>query len=419
MIDHPFILPDVAEGIAEVEIVRWLAEVGDEVVRDAPLVEVETDKSLVEIGAPCDGVLVSRGAEDGQRLAVGEVLAKIATDRPPVDVAIAAAAAVDGAAVPLPRTAGVSSAPSVPGPRPASSPATRRRAMELEVDLSTVRGSGPGGRILLEDVDRAAAGRSSSPAGSEPDAEGVTVVRQSAIRRRIAEAMVASAAVPTIHEWRDIDVSALLDARAAASDRDEAPPGLLAVLVRAVLVAASAQPTMFATFDALSGDLAVRASRDIGIATATDDGLLVPVLRDCEGRSVAEIHRGIEELVARARSGRLSAGDQLPAGLTISNYGSLGTRRGAPMLRPPEVAIVGLGAIHDAVIPTDHGIGVRPIVELAIGTDHRVHDGQHLARFAGAIERALLAPHLLLGPDAPHRIAERILMGEGRSDGRR
>lgn len=401
MNEFTFLVPDVAEGIAEVTIVRWFVATGAEVLLDAPLVEIETDKSLVEIGAPCAGRLIARGADEGELIDVGQILARFETDRLPADVPHGRAAGGSISSRGDESTGGRDGQILGSARRTVAAPATRRRAQQLGIDLATVRATGPGGRVTLDDLDRVLHDRDGGTALVTPphiaDNAGDVVIPLTTIRRGIAEAMTRSAAIPTIHEWRDVDMSALLRAREGLKDAQGGRPSLLALMVRAVVVAVHVQPSMCSTFDAAASALTIRRSIDVGIATSTADGLLVPVLTGCAARSLADLDLRATELVHRARCGRLEVGEQRPAGITVSNYGSLGTRRGAPMLRPPEVAIVGFGAVHDAVRATSGGIAVRPVMEVSVGTDHRVHDGSHLANFAAALEQALSEPQWLIG----------------------
>ena len=430
-----FRLPDVGEGIAEAEIVSWYVGIGEQVRRDQPLVEIETDKSLLDIPAPCDGTLRAQGAPAGATLPVGAVLAQIeptpgATAGPapaagperaaagpervaagPDPAAVPApAAAPELAAGPAPATA--AAAPGAAPPdgtnartlrsRPLASPATRRLARQLGVDLSTVTGTGPAGRVTRADVERAAgAPAPDAPAPAETSAASGAdqIIELRGLRRRIAQVMTAAAQVPTIYEWREVDAAALTQAVASLRrhHRDgSARIDLLTIIARAVVAAAGVHKRMNATYDPETEQLTVRGRCDLGIATATEDGLLVPVVRDAQRHSMAELAGAIADLTERARRRDLSLTETRSGTITISNFGALGSSYGTPLLRVPEVTIVGVGRISDRVVVVDGQPAVRPVLPLSVATDHRVNDGAHLAAFCATLEELLADPVLLL-----------------------
>lgn len=391
-------LPDVGEGLQEAEILSWHVEPGDSVGEDDVLVEIETDKSVVEIPSPHAGTVVRLGGEEGDVIAVGELLVEFdLTDDANVDQGVTSTAAEPG-----PGT------PSVTGQRVLASPSTRRRAVALGVTLTDVEGTGPDGRVTQDDVERAATaadgtgepGHDREPASpSGPTGSDDRVEPLSAVRRRIAEAMSATLEIPAIPEWRDIDATDLLTAHRRLRDHlatEGVRLTLLSLVVKATAAALRAHPRFNATFDASRGEVTYRGRVDIGIATATSDGLLVPVLRRADERSLRGVAVEIDRLAAGARDRVLPPADTRDGTCTISNFGSFGTIRGAPLIRPPEVAIVGIGRVHDAVVAVDGQPVVRPVLPLVVSTDHRVNDGDHLAAFCDTLEEMLTHPTLLL-----------------------
>jgi len=423
-----FRLPDVGEGIAEAEIVSWYVDIGEPVQRDQPLVEIETDKALVDIPAPCSGILRYQGAPPGTTLPVGAVLAKIEP--------ISTSAGGGAEATSAPTTGSVSAGgPAADTPevqrrpierrRTLASPATRRLAHRLQVDLTEVTGTGPGGRITEADVRQAAQRRAhsqpspdepatqSAPAPQDPPSAtaGQAVPQRSAataadevvnlrgVRRQISRAMAAASQVPTIYEWRDVDASALM--RAVESFRRHHNAGaprvdLMTLMARAVAVAVRTHRRMNATFDPETDRVTMRGGCDLGIATATEDGLIVPVVRNADRLSVAELAAAIADVTHRARQRTLRPDETSGGSITISNFGSLGTRYGSPLLRVPEVAIVGVGRVADQVMAVEGRPEVRPVLPLSVATDHRVNDGAHLAAFCSTLEQLLADPVLLL-----------------------
>jgi pyruvate/2-oxoglutarate dehydrogenase complex dihydrolipoamide acyltransferase (E2) component len=379
-----FRLPDVGEGLAEAEVVQWLVAPGDAVRADQPVVTVETAKAQVELPAPADGTVRELRHAAGDVVPVGEPLFVLDT---------------------APATNG--SVPARPGrKRVLAAPSVRRLAVEHGVDLATVSGSGPGGRVVRDDVLAAVAAPAPAPeptvAAEQPADSGDEVRPLRGLRRQVAQAMTAALAVPHITEFREVDATELERAhgvlRADATERGERLT-LLPLLIRAVAAALRRHPELNASFDAERAELTVRRRLDIGIATATPDGLVVPVLRNAGGRGVAALGREINRLAAGARERTLTPQETTGATFTISNFGSYGTWLGTPLISPPRVAIAGFGRIRDAVVPVDGVPAVRRVLPLAVAADHRVLDGADLGAFVATLERLLAQPLLLLGED--------------------
>lgn len=414
---YEFALPDVGEGLDKGVVLAWRVAEGDAVEADQIIAEVETDKAIVEIPAPVAGTVIRLGAAVGGTLAVGEVLAVFET----------AQAAGAGPTGPTGPTGGDAGTPS-PGPRspvPAAgtaparagrvraSPATRKLARELGVDLATLESTGSRGQVTRQDVERAAAGPTPAPtapatsprppprvapppaAMREDTAEPLT-----GLRRQIALNMDAAwRTVPHIFTFEEIDASELVRARDAVNREltgEDVRMSFLPFFVKACVAALQAHPRFNASLD-MEGERIVYHHRyNIGIATATPDGLIVTVVEDADAKPLGELAREIDTLAALARERRVSVAQIRGGTFTISNYGSYGAWMGTPIVRPPEVAIAGFGRIRDTVVPIDGAPAVRPTLPLAIATDHRLNDGEHLGAFLDTLTRYLREPVRLL-----------------------
>ncbi len=412
-----FRMPDIGEGIAEVELLEWNVEIGSQVREFDTLATIQTDKSIVEMPSPVTGQVVRLGAQAGAMLPVGEVLIVFDTD------------AADEAAGPgAPPPAVPAPAAAAAGPQPATgtalrsraSPAVRRMALDAGVDLSGVDGSGPGGRITREDVERAAAADADTPdtpdlAGAPapglggPTAAGMLPastqpdehVPLRGLRRQIARNMAESwRTVPHITDWREADASQLIEARRTLSEQVPDLAGALTFVPFFVKITAAAlrnHPLMNASFDEAADEYVLHRRIHIGIATSVADGLLVPVVRDADGKTIIELAREIAELVALARA-RKATREQLTGGTyTVNNLGAIGGQMGTPIIRLPEVGILGFGRISDRVVAVNGSPVVRPTIMLSSVGDHRLHDGDTLGAFTSAVTRLIEHPYALLG----------------------
>jgi len=414
MSNYQFNLPDIGEGLGEGEIVRWLIEPGGAVTADQAMVEVETDKALVEIPAPVTGTLKTMGGIVGDVIAVGTLLAVIETDSEAIS-----------AGRPEPTAELVKTTPSPAAASPQSdrvlaAPATRKYAVELGLDLTAIQGSGPHGRITREDVEQAAGGDSASPEAPAPNAVAATppkeiqpatpraapsgrvdeVVTLRGLRKTIAENMTASLQVPTIIDWHHCDATELIAARDSLKE-EFATQGVkltyLPFFIKACVLALQKVPSMNAVLDMDKGEIIYRKHFNIGIATATESGLIVPVIHDADLKSIFDLAIEINELAELSRSRKVPR-DRLTEGtFTITNFGSYGSRMGTPIIRPPEVAIGGFGSIHDEVIPIKGEPAVRPILPVCAATDHRLNDGEHLWTFIRTVTDLLEKPTRILG----------------------
>jgi pyruvate dehydrogenase E2 component (dihydrolipoamide acetyltransferase) len=400
-----FRLPDVGEGIATAEIVAWLVAEGDAVAEHQDLVEIQTDKATVVIPSPATGVVARLSGDVGDTIDVGAILAviEVAADE----------AARDGAAA-----APVAARPTLSRQQlPLAAPTTRRLARELGIRLERVAGSGPQGRILREDVERAAgtppaagapreAAAPRAAAASAPHAPG-DVIPLRGVRRTIAHTLTrAWLEVPRIVDYREVDATALLRARASLRQRaldrgDEALAKALTptpLVVRAAVIAAQEHPYVNASIDLEREEITLHRHYNVGIATAGPDGLTVPVVHDADRRSLADVALEIAELAQAARERRLRPDQLAGPTLTVNNFGSLGTWMGTPIVRPPEVVNIGVGAIREQVVAVEGVPVVRPTLVLSTAGDHRVLDGDTLAAFVTAVA-ALLEDPLLLFED--------------------
>ena len=401
-----FRLPDIGEGLEEAEIVEWLVSPGDVVVRDQPLVEVLTDKASSELPSPVAGTVLRLGAAEGERLNVGEVLielddgsSRVVDDTEPV------------APVASPQSADPAPTPSGPASRPKASPATRRLALEAGIDLGTVTGTGPGGRITSDDLRAVGTHPAPTPPTcSSPPAHapqgglgqmpfGHHPLR--GVRGVVARNMERSwAEIPHIHSMDEIDASLLVDFRQRLRGMDR--PGASAVTALTVASAAAVRalrryPMVNASIEGSPGEsIVVHDSVNLGIAVATDSGLVVPVVRDADRLDLFALAAAIADVAARGRDGMLTAADLTGATFTITNYGSMGGRWATPLIPPGQAAILGLGAVADRPVVVDGQVLARPTLPVVLGSDHRLIDGDLASAFKGSITADLMEPLNLL-----------------------
>ena len=418
-------VPDVGEGIAEVELVVWHVQPGDPVAEDQALADVMTDKASVEIPSPVAGRVLALGGAVGQMLAVGAELIRIETGDAatapmagalaepvqtpaPTPTPIAQPAAV--VATKTPRARADAPSTRTPADRPIASPALRRRAWELGIELKNVAPSGPGGRILQADLDAFdAAGGARSVTASAPahvpaptigverhDEQAIPVI---GLRRRIAVQMLESKRrIPHFSYVEEIDVTEVEALRAALNVKWGVERGrltLLPLLMRAIVLAAAEFPQVNARLDDEAGIVTRYGAVHIGIATDTPNGLMVPVLRHAEARNVWALATEMARLAEAARSGRATRAELSGSTITVSSLGALGGIVSTPVINRPEVAIVGVNRIVERSVVRGGAIVVRQTMNLSSSFDHRVVDGIDAARFVQAVRRVLEAPALL------------------------
>ena len=414
---HIIKVPDVGEGIAEVELVAWHVEPDDMVAEDQGLADVMTDKASVEIPSPVAGRVLALGGEVGQMLAVGAELIRIEVAGAGKATAPTSAAA---SVAPTTNRSAASVAPASPAParpalppirapaeRPIASPAVRRRAWELGIDLKDVPASGIAGRIVRADLDAhvAARGEPITPprvgalAARDAERNDEQAVPVIGLRRRIALQMQESKRrIPHFSYVEELDVTEVEALRAALNARWAAERGrltLLPLLMRAVVLAVREFPQINARFDDDAGIVTRHGAVHLGIATQTPHGLMVPVVRHAEARDLWAMAAEVARLADVARAGRATRAELSGSTITISSLGALGGIVSTPVINRPEVAIVAVNRIALRPMLRGGAIVPRQMMNLSSSFDHRVVDGIDGARFVQALRAKLEAPALL------------------------
>ena len=412
---HVIKMPDIGEGIAEVELSVWHVKVGDLVVEDQVLADVMTDKAMVDIPSPVHGKVISLGGEPGEVMAVGSILISIevegagnAKDVPAV------AAPADAAPAPAPApVAEAKPAPSKPAPvvaaqapvareadeRPLASPAVRKHALDAGIQLRLVQGSGPAGRILHEDLEafllqRPAQNKAAAtPYAERTDEEQIPVI---GMRRKIAQRMQdATRRAAHFSYVEEIDVTALDELRVHLNEKHGATRGkltLLPFIVRAMVVALRDFPQINARYDDEAQVITRLGAVHVGVATQSDVGLMVPVVRHAEARSLWGNAEEIARLATAARNGKASRDELSGSTITLTSLGALGGIVSTPVLNLPEVAIVGVNRIVERPMVIKGQIVIRKMMNLSSSFDHRVVDGMDAAQFIQAIRSLLEQP---------------------------
>lgn len=432
-----FKLPDIGEGIHEGEIVKWFVKPGDKIEEDEPLLEVQNDKSVEEIPSPVTGTVLEVHVTEGTVSVVGDLLITIDAPGHDNDQEEEAAPAETQEQTPESPAAPVNAPDPAAQQAPASTPATvateaverendrviampsvRKFARDNGVSISSVAGSGKAGRVLKENVEAFLNGDSAAVASSTEEAapaatatekaapapiapgERETREKMSGIRKAIAKAMVNSKhTAPHVTLMDEIDVSALVAHRkrfkevAAAQDIKLT---YLPYVVKALTSALKKYPVLNASIDDSSDEIIYKHYYNIGIAADTDRGLLVPVVKDANTKSVFAISAEINELAVKARDGKLGASEMSGGSTTISNIGSAGGQWFTPVINHPEVAILGIGRIADKAIVVNGEVAVAPVIALSLSFDHRIIDGATAQNAMNHIKRLLADPELLL-----------------------
>ena len=397
---YVFKLPDLGEGTAEAEIVEWKVSVGDLIEEDAPLVDIMTDKATVEVTSPVRGRVLSLAAQPGELATVGAAL---------VEFEVEAEAEEGGSPAETPEAAAPASPPAEPAhakaqppPGPAAqvlaAPAVRKRAQDLGIDLSAVTGSGPEGRVTHADLD---AGRApASPAGPAGlPREAVHEIKVIGLRRRIAEKMQDSKRrIPHFGYVEEIDVTALEDLRRhlnAEHGTRRPKLTLLPFLMRALVRAAEAYPQINARYDDEAEIVQRFEAVHIGIATQTDAGLMVPVVRHAEALGLWDCAAEVSRLAAAARAGTAAREELSGSTVTITSLGPLGGVSHFPVINHPEVAIIGPNRMIERPVVREGQIVVRRMMNLSSAFDHRVVDGYDAAAFIQRIKSLVEQPATL------------------------
>lgn len=416
---HVIKMPDIGEGIAEVELSQWHVKVGDMVVEDQVLADVMTDKAMVDIPSPVHGKVIALGGQPGEVMAVGSILISIEVEgagnvkesAQPVAVKEAPVAApkveavVESKPVAAPRPTAACQGPMVAreaDERPLASPAVRKHALDLGIQLRLVRGSGPAGRVLHEDLEAwLAQGQSNASTATAAyaqrnDEEQIPVI---GMRRKIAQRMQdATQRAAHFSYVEEIDVTAVEELRAHLNEKHGATRGkltLLPFLVRALVVALRDFPQINARYDDEAQVITRLGAVHVGVATQADIGLMVPVVRHAETRSLWDSAAEISRLATAARTGKASRDELSGSTITLTSLGALGGIVSTPVLNLPEVAIVGVNKIVERPMVVKGQIVIRKMMNLSSSFDHRVVDGMDAAQFIQAIRGLLEQPATL------------------------
>ncbi len=450
-----FKLPDVGEGIFEAEILDWLVKEGDTVTQDQVILEIQTDKAVVEIPSPVAGTIQKIVAQPGTMANVGDLLVIIATEEgaslPPADPNKTTAQA------PAMQQHSVMTAPEAPPPggngktKPApaptpmqvgildpnrrvlAAPAVRKLALEMGINLAQVPGTGPAGRILLSDLKQFAAQPQPAPTAPPPSAppqpaapataptappppaptipdriavpsvstadESVEEEPLRGLRRRIAERMEVSLRVPSVSTFREIEVGRLVEMRKTLKPIATAKNLSLTFMpffIKAATIALKEFPYFNATLDMDNQKIIRHNYYHIGIATATDDGLLVPVIKHADKMTILELASELTRLRMLAERRKLAPDELSGSTFSITNYGSYNGWMGTPIINPPEVAIMGVGRITEKPVAINGEIVIRPVLPLSLSFDHRLIDGAAGEQFAERLQALLGNPDTLL-----------------------
>ncbi|WP_134700327.1 dihydrolipoamide acetyltransferase family protein [Ammoniphilus sp. YIM 78166] len=421
-----FTLPDIGEGIHEGEIVKWHVKPGDAVQEDQTILEVQNDKAVVEIPSPVNGTVKEVKVKEGTVSVVGDALVTFEVEGAGNDGAVETAPAH----APAQDTAPAASEKAQAQPEPTdvevdktlilATPSIRKLAREKGVNLSLIKGTGTNGRITKEDV-LGFTGAPAADAGLEKQA--VTPAKEEAptptpvitaaaqedriervplkgVRKVIAEAMVRSkSTAPHVTIMDEVDVSKLVAFRQRmkpVAEKKQIKVTYLPFIVKAVLGALKAYPALNASIDDAKGEILYKKFYNIGIATDTDNGLMVPVITEADRRSIWDISTAISGLAAKARDGKLAPQDMKNGTFTITNIGSAGGQFFTPVINYPEVAILGVGRISEKPIVKDGLVQAAPMMALSLSFDHRLIDGVTAQQFVNFLKQVLEDPELML-----------------------
>ncbi len=383
--------PVLPESVADATVVTWSKKVGDSVKQDEVLVEIETDKVVLEVPAPADGVLTEIIEQAGATVISSQLLGRMTIG------AVAAAPKVEAAPV--------AAAPVAASAEPQTAPAARKLMAENNLTAADVDGSGKQGRILKEDVQATVAAKPAAAPVAAAPAPTVTVAASGArmeqrvpmtrLRARIAERlMYAKQSTAMLTTFNEIDMKPLMDMRTEYKDafekKHKAKLGFMSLFVKAAAVALQRFPEVNASID--GNDIVYHGFCDIGIAVSSDRGLVVPILRNTENMGLADIESGIAGYAAKAREGKLDMGDLTGGTFTITNGGVFGSLLSTPILNPPQSAILGMHSIQKRPVVVNDQIVIRPMMYVALSYDHRIVDGQGAVTFLKTIKELVENP---------------------------
>ena len=384
-------VPMLSESVSEGTLLEWKKKVGEAVARDEILIDIETDKVVLEVPSPQAGVLVEIIAQNGETVAAEQVLARI-------DTAATASASVETpAAAPAPEAAPAAAQTN------AAMPAAAKLAAETGVDVNTLQGSGRDGRVLKEDVQNAAAKPAAAPAaapapvpaGARPEQR----VPMSRLRARVAERLLASQQENAIlTTFNEVNMKPIMDLRAKYKEKFEKEHGVklgfMSFFVKAAVAALKKYPVVNASVD--GNDIVYHGYFDIGIAIGSPRGLVVPILRDADQMSIADIEQAIVDYAKKAKDGKIAIEDLTGGTFSITNGGTFGSMMSTPIINPPQSAILGMHATKERAVVENGQVVVRPMMYLALSYDHRIIDGREAVLTLVAIKDALEDPARLL-----------------------
>ena len=389
-------VPVFAESITEGTLIEWRKQVGESVARDEILVDIETDKVVLDVPAPQAGVLVEILVQNGETVGTEQLLAKIDTEA----AASASAPAVAPQEQPAPAAAPVPTSNTQAG---VALPAAAKLAAETGVDVSSIQGSGRDGRVLKEDVKAAAARPApvaaapavAVPAGARPEQR----VPMSRLRARVAERLLASQQENAIlTTFNEVNMKPVMDLRAKYKDKFEKEHGVklgfMSFFVKAAVAAVKKFPVVNASVD--GKDIVYHGYFDIGIAIGSPRGLVVPILRDADQMSIADIEKAIMDYAAKAKDGRIAIEDLTGGTFSITNGGTFGSMMSTPIINPPQSAILGMHATKERAVVENGEIVIRPMMYLALSYDHRIIDGREAVLTLVTIKELLEDPARLL-----------------------
>lgn len=384
-------VPMLSESVSEGTLLEWKKKVGEAVARDEILIDIETDKVVLEVPSPQAGVLVEIVAQDGETVVADQVLARI-------DTAATVAAEAPAAA---PAEAAPAAVPAA-AQNNAAMPAAAKLAAETGVDVNVLQGSGRDGRVLKEDVQNAAAKPAAAvapavalPAGARPEER----VPMSRLRARVAERLLASQQENAIlTTFNEVNMKPIMDLRAKYKEKFEKEHGVklgfMSFFVKAAVAALKKYPVVNASVD--GKDIVYHGYFDIGIAIGSPRGLVVPILRDADQMSIADIEQAIVDYAKKAKDGKIAIEDLTGGTFSITNGGTFGSMMSTPIINPPQSAILGMHATKEHAVVENGQVVVRPMMYLALSYDHRIIDGREAVLTLVAIKDALEDPVRLL-----------------------
>ncbi|EMT3414215.1 TPA: 2-oxoglutarate dehydrogenase complex dihydrolipoyllysine-residue succinyltransferase [Neisseria gonorrhoeae] len=384
-------VPMLSESVSEGTLLEWKKKVGEAVARDEILIDIETDKVVLEVPSPQAGVLVEIVAQDGETVVADQVLARI-------DTAATVAAEAPAAA---PAEAAPAAVPAA-AQNNAAMPAAAKLAAETGVDVNVLQGSGRDGRVLKEDVQNAAAKPAAAvapavalPAGARPEER----VPMSRLRARVAERLLASQQENAIlTTFNEVNMKPIMDLRAKYKEKFEKEHGVklgfMSFFVKAAVTALKKYPVVNASVD--GKDIVYHGYFDIGIAIGSPRGLVVPILRDADQMSIADIEQAIVDYAKKAKDGKIAIEDLTGGTFSITNGGTFGSMMSPPIINPPQSAILGMHATKERAVVENGQVVVRPMMYLALSYDHRIIDGREAVLTLVAIKDALEDPVRLL-----------------------